>query len=479
MKTSLCVVATALVASVNAKDPQNAGDCKVTYDQELWSLGASSASDANSICEALVRFSKCLGQFPPDKDMEYLMITQEKEDFCAKQFEAKEPPSVRTARESLLLTVDDTKKIEFHRHRRETIDVFQMNANVNTLTDTVALLAKKIDQMTGTLTDTVTEIDGKLEKSAQDTKDALDAATDTQGKALDGLRGDMGQLETKVDNSVSATNKQLDDVKTATDKQLDNAKTATDKQLADAKKESKANMDALAKKIGESVDTKLKPSSKVLASLATTYHSNPKIPVFRVGKWHTYSNRYGWLDGNRPSGYGGVHPSQWTDGNHRADQMTNDFKYLQRLFTRKATATSFGATICSEMYNQYSSTNGGDCGAILRIKNTGKSTIPWSLLVTISSWHVWDESASISLNGNNQIGNKNCPYECRFGTNLNIPANSAGNRVSTVVFISTSSEDSGRNSRATLLSFQDNSLSLPNNLEFVDDLDVQTGSWKK
>jgi len=157
----------------------------------------------------------------------------------------------------LLLTVDDGKKIEFNRHRRETIDVFQMNANVNNLTDTVALLVKKIDQMTDTLTDTVTEIDGKLaksaqtltdtvteidgklEKSAQEIEDALDDAADNQEKALDGL-------ETKIDDKITtqATNvgKLLEDL----EDDVTDALTATTSTLSS---QLKGNVTALTTKV--------------------------------------------------------------------------------------------------------------------------------------------------------------------------------------------------------------------------------------
>merc|ERR1719272_1302987 len=100
----------------------------------------------------------------------------------------------------------------------------------------------------------------------------------------------------------------------------------------------------------------------------------------------------------------------------------------------------------------------------------------------MTSYHGWSESASISINGNNHIGAKDCSHQCRFTPTFNIPANSQKNRISTVIFISTGSYDYNRGgtaSRSTLLLFRDNSLSIPNGLEFVDDLDTITGSWKK
>jgi len=161
--------------------------------------------------------------------------------------------------------------------------------------------------------------------------------------------------------------------------------------------------------------------------------------------------------------------------------MQADVKYMQRVFTQKETANKYGANICSESFGQRSSTDGLVCMALFRIKNTGTSTIRWSPAITMTSYHGWSETASISVNGNNLIGNKDCNHECQFTPSLQIPANSQKNRISTAIFASTSSHANGHYSqwRATLLLFRDNSLALPNNLEFVDDLDTMTGSWKQ
>jgi len=460
----------AIVASANA-EPESVFDCA----NELSTVMNVPNSDQQR-CEALVTYSKCLSQFDADKGAEELLFRQNSK-ICEPYWKKLDTPTLQVRDDHLTITVDDAKEVKFYRHRREEISVFDLNEQVVDLIAEVKALKTAAQDQQKTVTKSLADTTKALEDQLKETSEALEDALDEKSQAIDQT---VAGLESKVDDSVAATDQQLADAKTATDKQLADAKTATDKQLADAKTESKANMDALKKEIGESVDSKLKPSSKVLASLANTYHSNPKIPVFRVGKWHTYANAWGnWLDGNRANGYGGVNPSEWTDGNARADQMSNDFKYLQRLFTRKATANSFGATICSDMYNQYSSTNGGVCGAIFRIKNTGKSQVAWQPLVTMTSFNGWEETASISLNGNNLIGNRNCYHECRTQDTIRIPANSAGNRVSTVIFMSGSSHQSGYESRSTMLSFQDNSLGLPNNLEYVDDLDVQTGAWKK
>merc|ERR1712166_1361744 len=336
-------------------------------------------------------------------------------------------------------------------------------ADVKSLTTALAAKSDELDEKNAALETKLT--------------DAVDAAKVA-------LEDSVDDLSDKVDQSKSDTTAALDKANTDTAAALDKSKKETTAALDQSKKDAATANAALEKKISGSVTDKLKPfegTEVALTSLKRTYHSNPKIPVYRVARFKTHQGNFGWFDSNANNGYGGVHPSQWTDGNARADQMNADVKYLQRLFTQKETANKYGANICSAGYDQRTSTTGLVCGALFRIKNTGTSTIRWSPAITMTSYHGWSETASISLNGNNLIGNRDCNHECRFTPSLQIPANSQKNRISTAIFQSTGSYAYWSHNawRATLLLFRDNSLALPNGLEFVDDLDTMTGSWKK
>ena len=61
----------------------------------------------------------------------------------------------------------------------------------------------------------------------------------------------------------------------------------------------------------------------------------------------------------------------------------------------------------------------------------------------------------------------------------NIPAN----RTSTVIAVGGSTYGQNLHSnvhtRLSLLAFTNNSLALPNGLEYIDDLDIATGGWEK
>merc|ERR1719272_2449801 len=264
--------------------------------------------------------------------------------------------------------------------------------------------------------------------------------------AKEALEDSVDDLSDKVDKSNTDTTAALKKANTDTTAALEKSKKETTAALDQSKKDAAIANAALEKKISGSVTDKLKPfegTEVALTSLKKSYHGNPKIPVYRVAKFKTHHGNFGWFDGNDAQGFGGIHPSQWTDGNYRCDQMNADVKYLQRLFTQKETANKYGANICSEGYGQRSSTTGMVCMALFRIKNTGTSSIRWAPPITMTSYHGWSETASISLNGNNLIGSRNCQHMCRFTPTVNVPANSQKDRVSTVIFMSTGSYDYG------------------------------------
>jgi len=247
-----------------------------------------------------------------------------------------------------------------------------------------------------------------------------------------------------------------------------------------------ASLDTLPTEIAEVVTDKLKPIASnfdLLDRMQLTHYGNPKVPVFRWNTWHTHQANFGWMDGNNPRSFGGHHPSSWTDGNARAKDMNGDLKYMQRLFVERGTADQFGASLCQETFIMYSSTTGRVCGSLWRIKNVASSGITWNPEYMYTSFGGWGEYASASVNGADTF-HSHCNYSwCRTNINFNIPSNSQKNRVSTVIFISMGSGDNGvsegLHQRTNGHQFNDNSLVLPDGLEYVDDLDVATGNWKQ
>merc|ERR1712072_536753 len=241
----------------------------------------------------------------------------------------------------------------------------------------------------------------------------------------------------------------------------------------------------LTEKQEELVEKVVKPLDDVDASggeavnkLTTTHFNDKKAIVYRWNEWHTYNNCcVGWFDGNNPRGFGGRHPSQWGDGNALAHDMHPDMKYMKRLFSKRGYGDNFGATVCALTWEMPHSTDDRRCGAFFRIKNTGTNAKTWNVQWHWTGWHGWGNYASRAVNKRNHWHGE-CYSMCYRNENINIPANSAGNRISSIAFVTGGSGPYGHynHHRMVYLSFQ--KLDVPDGLEFVDDMETVGGTWR-
>jgi hypothetical protein len=204
--------------------------------------------------------------------------------------------------------------------------------------------------------------------------------------------------------------------------------------------------------------------------------NNTMPATYRLARFHTHQHSTtSWLLGNSAALYGGVNPSNWTDNNHLASNMSADKEVLRTIFNEKRYAGK-NALVCSDVYNMFSSTDGAVCIALFRVKNTTGSAITWTPTFWYSAYSGWSEQASVAVNGANVWSNGGYG---NTSLNLSIPAN----RTSTVIFVSTGTANYNHTSniheRANVLAFYNNSLALPSGLQYVDDLDTATGGWEQ
>jgi hypothetical protein len=193
--------------------------------------------------------------------------------------------------------------------------------------------------------------------------------------------------------------------------------------------------------------------------------------TYRWACFQTYDDVTGWAFGNDASLFGGIYPSNWTDANALAYQISPNKDVQRTLFQKKGYAKE-NAMIIYDVFSQYSSTNGEVCVVMFRINNSTGAPINW-----IPSWHysaysAWGETASVSVNGANTWSSGSSGSTTQ---SLSIPSG----QVSTVIFVSTSGAPLNYfgNFRNCRLAFYNNSLVLPAGLQFVDDLDTATGGW--
>lgn len=196
----------------------------------------------------------------------------------------------------------------------------------------------------------------------------------------------------------------------------------------------------------------------------------------RVLRWNvfsTYDQLGGWMTGNLASLFGGIAPSDWTDNNALAGQMSADKDVLRTLLTRKAYPGN-NALIYSETWAYYSETNGRVVVLLARILNSTPDPINWPVRFHHTCYGVWGEMVSVAINGVQRWSNDACIWRSYADLHLMIPAN----RVSSVIFVSTSNAPGPTGqTRSTLMAFSNNTFLMPAGLELVDDLETATGGW--
>jgi len=229
-----------------------------------------------------------------------------------------------------------------------------------------------------------------------------------------------------------------------------------------------------------SISRQIAPYAVMASAMANTHFMHPETPFYRWMMYHVYSNNgVGWFDGNNPRFFGGRHPSQWGDGNTNVWDMHSDIRYMARLFTRRGVGTQGGATVCSETWYLYSSTDTKYCIALFRIKNTQTRTIGWRTNWYGTGWSGWGNYQTATMNAQQRWGGS-CTWWCHRGYTWNIPSNSNRNRVSTVIFANGMCHPNhyadNHHIETTFLGFD--GLQLPNGLEYIDDMDTASGRWR-
>lgn len=190
---------------------------------------------------------------------------------------------------------------------------------------------------------------------------------------------------------------------------------------------------------------------------------------YRTATFDTYDNNtLGWMMGNNANMFGGVNPSNWTDGNYRAVHMSLDPQTLATLFTHKNYAGN-NAMISSDVEAYYSSTNGKITAALFQIENTTSNSIVWSPDYYYSAYSGWSEYAGVAVNG------QEVALHSSSGSNTSLNITLPGNQTSYVIFTSATGSTSGHIGdgqyvRGNQLGFFNDTLALPTGLRFVDNL---------
>ena len=197
-------------------------------------------------------------------------------------------------------------------------------------------------------------------------------------------------------------------------------------------------------------------------------------PTLRWGRFSTYDQNGQWYYGNQTTWTLGINPSAWTDSGAYIWQISADKNLWRTVLTNKMNIYPT-MTVMSEAWYDPSSTNGKVLIVLFRIKNTTGSAINWAPAFWHTNYGGWGEYSSVTVNGAGSWSHTGTCYawNCQSQPTLAIPAN----RTSSVMFAIMSGPNNGN--RSQLLTFYGNTLTLPNGLSYVDDLDTATGGWEQ
>jgi hypothetical protein len=203
---------------------------------------------------------------------------------------------------------------------------------------------------------------------------------------------------------------------------------------------------------------------------------NGQRPVLRYGVFSTFDQPTGgWNYGNSTGLTLGIAPSTWTDGGAKIWQISAD-KNLWRLVLSKSMPIYPSMAVLQDHWYDPSSTNGHVLVVLFRIKNSTGAAINWSPAFYHTNCGSWAEHSSLTINGNGNWTHTGDCYgssNCQSQPTVSVPAN----RTSSVMMAVMSG--CGGGSRTQILAFYGNTLTLPNGLSYVDDLDTATGGWEQ
>jgi hypothetical protein len=304
----------------------------------------------------------------------------------------------------------------------------------------------------------------------------LDASASSVAVQMALVGSTVTAASTNVDAAVSETSRNVAALATNSDQQLAALSRGTASQINAARSMLDRNAATRMSTLQASITSQTQPFAQLATALSMSHYMSPSTPFFRWHMFHVYSNNgVGWFDGNNVRFFGGLNPSRWGDGNPVVWQMHADIRYVAKLFTRRGVGTVSGATVCSETWYLYSSTDTKYCVAMFRIKNTRASAINMRWNWQGTGWSGWGNYQSVTANGNINWAS-DCTWWCDRTFDTALPPM----RVSTVIFANGMTHPNhysdNHHIETTFLGF--NGLQLPAGLEYCDDMDTATGRWR-
>jgi len=346
------------------------------------------------------------------------------------------------------------------------------NAQLEQMSRAAAAIQAGLNAETSTTTAAILAVEGSVNASASQvmqTRQQEAQRVQRVGDLMQQLSNSVRSLDSNTMSTLTGLNNTMTNTLRSNARNVDALLSRTGSQMT---QDTTRRMNA----VQSSIQSTMGPLANIVAALGPTHYLHPEIPVFRWHMFHVYSNNgIGWFDGNNPRHFGNRHPSQWGDGNTNVWDMHPNIRQMARIFTRRGVGTTSGATVCSETWYLYSSTDTKYCVALFRIKNTRGSNVGWRINWYGTGWSGWGNLQTASINGAHNF-RSSCTWWCHRAYTFTVP----GNRVSTIVFANGMTHPNhysdNHHIETTFLGFD--GLGLPSGLQYCDDMDVANGNWR-
>jgi len=173
----------------------------------------------------------------------------------------------------------------------------------------------------------------------------------------------------------------------------------------------------------------------------------------------------------------GIPSSSWAGGNASASQISSDKETLRAFFTQKGYPGKNAMVYSNTRYGYSTALDTEIIAVLFRIKNTSGVNISWTNFISTTSGAGYGEATSCALNGNTVFVNNGTVQTSNYSFTVSIPATGISTLVCVAQAGPVGAGGFNSNYRTLFLGWYNNSLALPNGLQFVDDLDTATGGW--
>jgi hypothetical protein len=188
IRNTVAVACVGALGAVQATPDSDAAACSSAYALSMMDSSILQGQNSVGACGAIIQFSRCLGRLS-NSGASNLAAQQQILDAANAHFSCDyasyvEPPTLSTKDANLEVEVDEHHDVVFHRMRRETISVWDLNAQVSNLEDDFVEVQANLN---AAMVDLEATVDAKTSTIQHNTEVAAAAQNASVSEALEAV----------------------------------------------------------------------------------------------------------------------------------------------------------------------------------------------------------------------------------------------------------------------------------------------------